>query len=268
MGDRASSYAAAIAYYTLFSVLPLSIFVIGFGSYFVTNSDRDRMVANIADALGGASTVKIYEQVQSFTEGRAELGIIGLIGALWGASAVFTAVRTGLNVVWNTSDGRPWLIAKAVDLLSVIGFGLLLALALAGVAGLVALSELTKEMLGSRVAGLTSFGLGVFFLVLPFLIAFATFSQLYVVTSPASVHWTDCWHGAAVAAAGFQATSYGFGWYVRSFGRFDKLYGSLGAVIAFVFYAYVVASLVLLGAEIARQYVEWKRRRPSCVPVL
>lgn len=266
LDDRASSFAAAIAYYTLFSIFPLSLFLISFGGYFVTNSERDRIVTSISNALGGASAAKVYQQVASVTSGRAGLGIIGLIGALWGASGVFTAVRTGLNVVWNSRDGRPWLFAKAMDLLGVIGLGLMLLVALAAVAGLVALGDVTSRLLGEPVGALAAFGFGLIFLVLPVLIAFGTFCLLYTVTSPPHVHWRDCWHGALVAAIGFQAISVGFGWYVRSFAHYDKVYGSLGAVIAFLFYAFLLASLILLGAEVARQHVERKPARSPCVP--
>ncbi|HZQ36905.1 MAG TPA: YhjD/YihY/BrkB family envelope integrity protein, partial [Dehalococcoidia bacterium] len=55
-------------------------------------------------------------------------------------------------------------------------------------------------------------------------------------------------------AIGFVVLSFGFSLYARYFGHYDKVYGTLGAVIAFLFYAYLIGTLILLGAELVEQY--------------
>ncbi|HZQ36083.1 MAG TPA: YhjD/YihY/BrkB family envelope integrity protein, partial [Dehalococcoidia bacterium] len=94
---QGGSFAAAIAYYTLFSIFPIAVFLVAFAGYFMSNAQRDSMVNQLTSALGGSSTANVRDQVMAATSGRAGLGIIALIGAIWSGSAVFTAIRTGLN---------------------------------------------------------------------------------------------------------------------------------------------------------------------------
>lgn len=263
--DKASAFAAAIAYHALFSIFPLSLVVIGLAGYVMTQGQRDALAENLAQALGSGTSTNIERQIRLVTNGRAGLSIFGLLLALWSASAIFGSLRTGLNAVWKYERRRSWLTAKAQDLIAVFGFGLLLAVAFAATFLLTLLSEIAHRLLGARLGDLATLAFSASFFLLPFAISFFTFGVLYVVTSPPSVHWRRVWPGALVGAIGFQALNLGFSVYVRSYGRFDKVYGSLGAVIAFLFYAYLLSSLMLFGGEVAHQYAlqHPRRRQPE-----
>ncbi|HEY7293709.1 MAG TPA: YihY/virulence factor BrkB family protein [Dehalococcoidia bacterium] len=258
--DKASTFAAAIAYHTFFSIFPLALFIIGVAGYFMTKDQRAALVNEVARALGGASSPNIERQIRLVTNGRAGIGLFGLVVALWSASAIFGSLRTGLNAVWKYERRRSWLTAKVQDLLAVFGFGLLLALAFAGTFLLTLLDEIAHHLLGARLGQFATFGFSAFFFLLPFAVNFFTFGTLYVATSPPSVHWHRVWPGAAVGAIGFQALNLGFSAYVRSYGHFDRVYGSLGAAIAFLLYAYLASSLMLFGGEVAHQYALWRAR--------
>jgi membrane protein len=56
--------------------------------------------------------------------------------------------------------------------------------------------------------------------------------------------------GGAVALLAWVITTFGFGLYVSNFDSYDKTYGSLGAVIAFLVWLYLSNSAVMLGVEI------------------
>ncbi len=252
--DKASAFAAAIAYHTLFSIFPLSLFVIGVAGYFMTKGQRNALANDLAQALGSGTSANIERQIRLVTNGRAGLSIFGLLLALWSASAIFGSLRTGLNAVWKYERRRSWITAKAQDLLAVFGFGLLLAVAFAATFVLTLLSQIAHHLLGTRLGDLATLFFSLLFFLLPFAVSFFTFGVLYIVTSPPSVHWRRVWPGALVGAIGFQALNLGFSVYVRSYGHFDKIYGSLGAVIAFLFYAYLLSSLMLFGGEVAHQY--------------
>ncbi len=255
--DHASSFAAAVAYYTLFSIFPLALFFVGFSGYFISRNQRDQIVVQLAKLFGGASTGTIYRQVEAATAGRAGFGLIGLVGALWGASAVFGALRTGLNAVWHVAGGPPWWKSKLYDLASVIGLLAMLGLALGITIVLTNLTAGMEQLFGTRLSGLASFILSAMFVLLPVVIAFVTFLALYVLISPPNIHLRHVWLGALISATGYQAISLSFGLYVRYFAHYDRVYGSLGAVIGFLFFAYLMGSLILLGAEISEAYMEW-----------
>lgn len=251
---QGGSFAAAIAYYTLFSIFPIAVFLIGFSGYFLSDAQRNSMVNQLTSALGGGSTSNVREQVMAVTSGRAGLGIIGLIGAIWSGSAVFTAIRTGLNAVWEKQKKASWLVQKIKDLGGVIGLGVLLALSIASTAVLTVVANLSKKLLGEEVGHVVAYPIGLLLIVAPIGIVFLAFGALYVWASPPHIHWRQVWPGALFGAIGFVALSFGFSLYARYFGHYDKVYGTLGAVIAFLFYAYLIGVLILLGAELVEQY--------------
>ena len=67
---------------------------------------------------------------------------------------------------------------------------------------------------------------------------FATFGLLYRLVPAASARMRDIWPGALAATVGFTALQYAFSVYVVHFSHYNKVYGSLGAVIAFMFFSY------------------------------
>src|SRR5579885_1360550 len=251
---QGGSFAAAIAYYTLFSIFPIAVFLIGFAGYFMSNAQRDSMVNQLTSALGGSSTANVREQVMAATSGRAGIGIIALIAAIWSGSAVFTAIRTGLNAVWEKQQQASWLVQKTKDLGGVIGLAILLTLSIASTALLTVVANLTEKLLGKDVGHAVAFPIGLLLIVVPVGIVFLAFGALYVWASPPHIRWRQVWPGALFGAIGFVVLSFGFSLYARYFGHYDKVYGTLGAVIAFLFYAYLVGTLILLGAEVVEQY--------------
>jgi membrane protein len=259
--DHASSFAAAVAYYMLFSIFPLVLFFISFSGYFITQSQRENLVLQISSLFGGASTTEIYREILKATNGRAGLGLLSLAAALWSASAVFGALRTGLGAVWRWEHGRPWWLSKMDDLIGVICLGAMLGLALATTIVLTTVTNRVEQLLGAQVSQITSLFLSVIFVVLPIFLAFITFLVLYALASPPYIRLRHVWLGAAIAAVGYQIISLGFGFYVRYFAHYDRLYGSIGAAIAFLFFAYLMGSAILFGAEISESYMEWATGR-------
>src|SRR5579884_2750006 len=160
LSDRANSFAAAIAYYMLFSIFPLAVFLLGVGGYFLSNAQRQQLVQRLTSALGGAATSTVAQQVNVVSHGRAGLGIIGLVGALWSASAVFSAVRTGLQVVWNQERSRPWLQRKLMDLVGVVGLAAVLLLALTATTAVSFADALAGALLGHAVGHAVTITLG------------------------------------------------------------------------------------------------------------
>ncbi|HLZ71728.1 MAG TPA: YihY/virulence factor BrkB family protein [Dehalococcoidia bacterium] len=259
---RGASFAAAIAYSTLFSIFPMAVFLVAFAGYFMSDSQRNSLVDKLTSALGGGSTANVREQVMAATSGRASLGIIALVGALWSGSAVFTAIRTGLNVIWQRQQKSPWVVQKIKDLSAVFGLAIMLSLSIAATALLTVVTKITEQVLGKDAGGIVAYPLGLLLIVAPLGIVFLAFGVLYAWASPPHMHWRDVWPGALFAAAGFVVLSFGFSLYARYFGHFDKVYGTLGAVIAFLFYAYLIGTLILMGAEVVEQYVLLKHGDP------
>jgi membrane protein len=62
--------------------------------------------------------------------------------------------------------------------------------------------------------------------------------------------WKDIWVGALITAVAFEITKIIFIWYIRNFSPYDMVYGSIGAIIAFVMWSYLSALVFLFVAKV------------------
>ena len=167
-------------------------------------------------------------------------------------------IRHALNEAWDVTYRRPFLRAKLLDLLMVTAVALLVGLSI----GATFFLQVARRVSGSLSDWLGPLGSGatgsfeVVAVLVPLTVSFATFMFIYKVVPSVRTRWREIWPGALLAALLFEVIKNGFAIYLRYFGNYDAVYGSLGAVIAFLFFVYVSASIMLLGAEMA---AEWPR---------
>lgn len=257
--DHCSQMAAAIAYHLLFSLFPLAIAAVG-AVGLVTQSNRDRQtVVNLVVQhvpLSAQGQQQLHQLLSSVTGASGALGLLGLLGVLWAASGVMAAIRIALNIAWDTDIRRPLLRGKLIDLVlvaaSVVAVGLALAITL-----LTSFARQSRSHLPGVLRSLSPLA-GVAVSVGAYLAAvaviFATFLFLYRFVPAVETRLREIWPGAIVAAVGFEFVQYGFSVYVAFFAHYNRIYGTLGAVVAFLFFVYLASAVFLFGAEVASEY--------------
>ncbi|MCY4391221.1 MAG: YihY/virulence factor BrkB family protein [Chloroflexi bacterium] len=257
--DNGPQMAAAISYYVLFSLFPLVIFTIGvFGLVFQDSDMERRLIDELTGLLpvdaGGAQDVE--NAVRELTGASSGvLGVLGLVGLAWAASAMFAVIRRSLDIAFDLSGRRPFLRQKIVD------FGMM---ALVGVIFLASLGATTtirvarEAIEDTQVLGALAEGLGIGWSVAAFIalsaLSFVAFALLYWLVPATHVRLRHVWPGALLAAVVFEAVKLAFGIYLEHFSRYDLVFGSLGAVIAFLFLVFLGANTFLLGAEMSATY--------------
>jgi membrane protein len=262
--DHCSHLAAGIAYYALFSIFPLLIFVTGITGLVLRDAElQARLVDAILDTVplaedeGRGDVVRIVGDTAQESSGA--IGIAGLLVAAWSATSMFGAIRRSINLAYDLETYRPLLRQKLVD------FGLLLALApffllSIVVTGLVAFTRgLFAEVPVAAVAADHPLAWEVAGLALSAGLSFLAFLVLYWIVPAADVHLRDAWPGALAAALLFETAKAGFGIYLRNFASYDVVFGTLAAAAAFLFWVYVSANILLLGAELAAEYPRVRR---------
>jgi membrane protein len=245
--------AASISYYALLSIFPAAILMVAiFG--FVIGDDKAR--TEVVDFLfenlpvsEGQGRQDLKRIVDGVTSNTGALGVVGLLGVLYSASALMGAIRNSLAIIGETEHQRPPLRAKALDLLLVLGLGILIALSFAAtlVRGLAV--DLSKDLgfTGRVIDG----ALNAFGFLIPFTLSLIAFTVILIVVPYPRPRLRDVWPGVVLAAAGFELAQRGFALYLENFGNYSAIYGSLGAVITFLVFIYIAAMVFLLGAEMA-----------------
>ncbi len=263
--DNGGLLAAAISYYALFSLFPFLIFWVGVMGLFLQDPGLqadviDAVLENVplSEAEGRDDVSRAVRSIAG--PGSGAVGVAGLATMAWSASSMFAAVRRSLNIAFKVENPRPILRQKALDLLMVAGFGLFFVASIAATALLRAAEAASDEIpvLGDWA---TALGPGWQFaaILVPLMLSFGAFFVVYWLVPAGKRRPADVWPGALAAALLFELAKTGFAVYLANFGRYDVVFGSLGAVAAFLFWVYLSANILLLGAEIAAAYPALRR---------
>jgi membrane protein len=252
---RANSalYAAAIAYYILFSIVPIAILAFSvFGFVLRDESRRDEMVDYVLDQLpltqteGRQDVADLLDSVQSAS---GAIAVVGIVVALWTASSVFSAVRRALNNVWRTDEQRPFAQGKLVDFLQIGLLSALLIVSMVATGFVRAVRQASADQWGP-IAGQSPLW-EIPFVLIPAAVTFLTFTMLYHVVPATRPSLRDVLPGAIVATLLFEALKNSFAIYVANFNNYDVVYGSVAGIALFLFYMYLSSVVLLFGAEVA-----------------
>ena len=259
--DHCTQLAAGISYYVLFSIFPLAILVVSISGLILTNDDLRRdVVGELFEILplDAEGEGDLEDAIDSVATPFSVIGLIGILGLLWSASGMMGALRQALNQAWDLDYRRPFLRGKSVDLIMVLSMGFLLALSIGSTIFLQVarrVSDDLSDLLGPVGAGAT-LSFEVVAVLVPLTFSFATFMFIFKFVPSVKTRFVYIWPGALLSAVLFEIVKNSFAFYLRNFGNFDAIYGSLGALIAFLFFVFISANIMLLGAEMA---AEWPR---------
>jgi membrane protein len=260
--DNCSQQAAAISYYVLFSLIPLLIFATSVFGFVMRDIDlQQRLVDNVVEALPldqQEGPDLVGDTVRGVSRVSGALTVVGILATAWSSTAMFNSIRRALNNVWGVERQRPLFQQKLFDLAMVAGLGLLLGASVAGTAALRTLRELSDDALGPLSTD-TGFFWSVLPLMVPAALTFLVFLLIYRYVPNITNRLSHLWPGALLATVLFESLKNGFAFYVAKFNNYDVIYGSLGAIMLFLFFIYLAANILLLGAELACEYGRLRR---------
>jgi membrane protein len=243
--------AAAISYHVLFSIFPLALVIAAItGLVLQDDSLRQRVTDNLIDALPltAHANGQLSDAIKGASAPSAAVGLIGIVGLIWSAAGMMASIRIGLTAAWGRGR-RQYVRGKLVDLVMLTGVGLLVLITV----GITVLQQLLPRLGRGLGYGLlddmVSIGLG-------FGVSLLLFSALYRLVPPGRPRLASVLPAAAMAAVGLELLKQGYALYLANFADYSVVYGSLGAVIAFLFFVYLAASLLLFGAELGAAFEE------------
>ena len=248
---RGSEAAASMAYYALFSLFPLMLALVAGGSYLL---DRQQVFQQVVEMVSNAFPISqnlIEENLRQVLEMRGAVGIIGLVVALWSASGVFTILTRNVNRAWTEAPPRGLLQSRLVALGMVGTLAILLVLSLLLSTGLNVLSRLRVPLLELESLYDTPLWTALSDLV-PWFLIFLLFLALYRWVPSVEVKWSAAFWAALVAALVWEVVANAFAWYVGSgLAPYRIVYGSLGTVVALLFWIYLSGWIIIFGAHLS-----------------
>jgi membrane protein len=258
--DDATHMAAGVAYYALFSIFPLLLFLIAALSLVLEPQDiRFRLTEFSAGYFPGSDRL-IETNLDAVLKVRGALGVFGVLGLLWSGSAIFGAVSRAVNRAWDVHSDRPFFISKPRQLGMAAGVSLLFLLSLS----IVAVVRATDRFIAADVQGLAFLLHWLTPVVLQgssFLLTAGMFLLVYKFMPNTKTYWRYIWPGALVAAVLFELAKNLFVLYLSRFASFEDVYGTLTPVIVLSLWTYVSGLILIFGAELSSEYGRLRRGR-------
>lgn len=255
--DNVSRLAAALAYYTIFSIAPLLVLVISIvglvaGHIWGPQAAHDEVLRQVHSLVGSAGADIIATMVQNAaTHGSGIALVVSIALLLYGATNVFASLQNSLDTIWEVKP-RPGLGIMAVVRQRLLSFAMILGVAFLLMVSLVistALSALTKHFGGDfpslfwrTLEQVVSLGL---FTVI--------FAAIYKVLPDVRIGWRSVWVGAGLTAVLFTVGKYLIGLYL---GRSTtaSVYGGAGSLVVLLLWVYYSSQILFIGAEFTQVY--------------
>ena len=252
---QAAQASAGLAYYTVFSIFPLMLVFIAVGSYFLDSQQVFNTVTQFIQQALPISRQVINENLEEILEQRGTAGIVSLLILLWSGSGMFTNLAYNINLAWPRAARRNFLQSRLVGLWMIVGLIGLIALSLF-------LSWLTARLPFIHTASTSPTDLFILRAISAlgsWLMIFLVFLTLYHWIPTLRVRWSATIWGALIASLAWKAITTGFSWYLgSSFSQYQLVYGSLGAIVAFLFLIYMISFIILFGAHLSAAIESWE----------
>lgn len=248
--ERVPEAAAGIAFFAFFSLFPLMLLGISVGGYFLEAEEVQQYILDMVVQFVPVTWHDlIRENVVAVLKNRESVGLIGILTLLWTSSTVFSMIGRNLSRAWPEKPVRNPVKNRLLGFSVVVGvFLLMLSFSLTN-----AILGFLKDI-GNIIPGFSYLYTIISRLLIHFFV-FLSLLMLYKWVPRADVHWTQASAGAVAATILTQAISIGFGWYLQEgVNRYNLVYGSLGAVVAFLFWLYLISVVILLCAHISSAF--------------
>jgi membrane protein len=248
--DNLTDWAAALTYYGVLSIFPALLALVSVVGL-LGESAAQSLIDNVESAAPGPArdiAVSAIENLQDSQGAAGVLFVAGLAAALWSASGYVAAFMRASNSIYDIGEGRPIYKTLPVRVGITLVLVLLLAITAVAVAATGPLAEEAGNLIGVGDTAVTAWDIAkwpVLFLIVSFMFAFLYWAAPNV--RQPGFRWIS--PGGMLAVAIWLIASAAFAFYVANFGSYNKTYGSLGGVIAFLVWLWISNIAILLGAE-------------------
>jgi len=260
--DKVPRLAAALAYYTVFSIAPLLLVAIAaVGVVYSGEAAESAVVQAVSDSVSPSAAEVVQNLINNAynAEGSLLSTIVSIAVVLITSTVLFGQLQSALNTMWDVEpeEGNGVigiLVNKALSFGMVLVIGLLLLISLIASTAIQAVATYATGLVPAMV---------VIIRIVNFAVAFGMtmllFAAIYKFLPNADIEWRDVWIGAAVTSLLFSIGRYALSWYLGTSST-TSVYGAAGSFVLLLLWVFYSAQLILLGAEFTQV---WARRYGS-----
>ena len=257
LDDDPFQLAAALSYYTLFSLSPLLVISIAVAGFVFEREAAQNQIVQTIQGLIGRESAETVQSMILYAGNKPETGMVstllGGIFLLFGAGGVVGQLQTSLNRIWEVqgeshSGLHDFIRKRFISFAMVLGVGFLLLVSLAVSAFITGLTRFIGGLVGEAAVIAHLLDVIVSFGFVTFL-----FAMIYKFLPDVEIHWKDVWIGAALTSLLFTVGKFFIGFYLGNSGV-TSIYGAAGSLITILLWVYYSALIFYLGAEFTQVY--------------
>jgi membrane protein len=257
INDNGLKLSASLAYYTVFSLAPLLLLIIGMVS-FVFHNAFTTVFPELIKVFGASAALQINSMVHSLDlSGKTGIAVVsGLVTLIIGATSMFMEIQDSLNIIWRVKakPKRGWVKMLRNRFLSfslIISLGFLLLVSLILNIVVLAISHKLEHFL----PGLTIWIFNGINVALSFIVISTLFAIIFKFLPDVEIKWSDVRSGAIFTAIMFMLGKYLIGLYIQ-FTAQGSAYGAAGSIIVILIWIYYTSAILYIGAEFTQVYAE------------
>lgn len=256
-----SRLAAALAYYTLFSLAPMLVIAIAVAGLIFGQREvvQEQVLNQIQGLIGGEGRLLIAGVLESVSKPAQGIlaTIIGLVTLIFGALGLFNELHNSLNIIWDVKEEETknfWasfkrlVIDRFLSFTMILGIGFMLLVSLVISTGISALGNWIGGLLPFHELILQSINLVVSIGIITVL-----FALIFKILPDAEIAWKDVWLGAFFTAVLFSIGKTLIGLYLGS-SAVATAFGAAGSLVLLLLWAYYSGQILLFGAEFTQAY--------------
>ena len=247
--------AAAIAYFAIFSLFPLTLLSIAIASFGLDSLMNQHLIVQRLEFIVPALGQLLGKNIDEIIRVRGPVTIVALVGLIWSASTIFYLLTGTLNGIWGNKRSRSYWKRRGMAILLIVTF----------VGPVLFFSSFASSMIANLrtwlpdqiipVSGILGFVVAIF-------LDIALFMLLYFVFPHGASTWREILPGALGAGLLWELAKKAFLFFVSTYLSVSNLvYGSVAAMIAFLAWACLSGQIFLFGAYLSVSYYRLKQQR-------
>jgi membrane protein len=238
--------AAGIAFNALFALIPLAIFASGIVGILVSDPASQEAITDFLVGLAPPLETFLDQAIGGLANASTSLTIIGLIGAAWGATRLYSSVELGIQAMFMGVKARS-IVAKT---LRRAAFIFVLAALIAALIVVATLASIVTTVSGTP--GIISLVQSIVLFAVPYAIGVLALLVVYLVVPPIRPPLSAALPPAIAAGVSIVAISQIFGVIAPRLVGANPFYGTLGTVFVALAWLNLIASILLVGAAWVR----------------
>ena len=247
LDDEMSTYASALAYQALVSLFPCLLFLIALIGFLHLPDFFSWLRLQSELVLPPQALEQVNPVIDQLQQSKGGLLSVGIVIALWTASAGVRLMMSAMNAAYDVPEGCPVWKRIPLSIFYTVGLaGMLLA-----AAALMVLGPQVMEWIAAQI-GMQEFIVTLWTILrwpVIIILLMVAVALIYYVMPDVKQKFRFITPGSVLAVVVWIVASLGFAYYVKTFADYNAMYGSIGAIIVLLLYFYISAAVLLLGAE-------------------